>query len=160
MDTQKEILQEKKSSGGKNFNVYKPLYFKDKHQIWNVAAPRFTCVCVRYKLSHPQAFEEEATGGKPGNIKVTALACWGRWKARGSVNRALCAEATASGLPATQRAPLINFCFSFGNMPVDGRVLSMSLYPSSLAMNHYLSHDCQVTGWCWTRRKYTVDIFS
>lgn len=37
-------------------------------------------VRVRYKLSHPQAFEEEATGGKPGNIKVPALDCWGKVK--------------------------------------------------------------------------------
>lgn len=80
--------------------------------------------------------------------------------ASGSVNRARCAEATASGLPGTQRALLINFCFSFWNLPADSRVLSASLHPYSLAVNHWLCGDCHVMRWCCSRRKHTVDIFS
>lgn len=48
-------------------------------------------MCVRYKLSRPQAFEEEATGGKPGNIKVPALDCQGKVQLQVALLIVLCA---------------------------------------------------------------------
>lgn len=61
----KDRLQEKESFGGKNFNIEATTLQRQ--------APNLKCcctevhMCVRYKLRHPQAFEEEATGDKPRN---------------------------------------------------------------------------------------------
>lgn len=69
---------------------------------------------VRYKLSRPQAFEEEATGGKSRNTSKRLPRIAGKGETpSGSANSALCAEATASGLLGTQRALLINFLLLF-----------------------------------------------
>lgn len=161
MVTWQERLQGKKSIGDKNFNVHKLLYFKDKHQIQNVAALRFTCV---YKIQ-VQSFSSFWRGSNRGqnkeHIKVPALNCWGKVKLQVVLLIVLwvlrpqpvhCLE--YKGLFS------LTFCFSFWNLPVGSRVLSMSLNPYPLTENHWLCSDCNFMCWCLTRRKHIVDTFS
>lgn len=70
---------------------------------------------VRYKLNHPQAFEEKATRGQiKKDIKVPALNCWKKVKLQVALLIVLCAPRPQpeDGLEHKGLFSLA-FCFSF-----------------------------------------------
>lgn len=103
-------IARKEVFGDKNFNVYKPLHYKDKDQIWNIAALRFTCVCEIQAQSSSCFWRGSNKGANQETHQSACLELLGKGEtASGSVNSALGAKATARGLLGTQRALLINF---------------------------------------------------
>ena len=89
-------------------------------------------VSLRYKFSHPQAFEEEAAGGKSRNTsKVPARNWWGKVNLQAAL-LVLWAPRPQAWTVWTKRLFSLTFCFSFWNLPVGSRVLSESLCPLSL----------------------------
>lgn len=102
---------EKRSPVGARISMCtRPLHFKGKHQIWNVAALRFACVCEIQAQSSPSLWRESNKGANQERHQRACPELLGRGEpASGSVNSALCAEATARGLLGTQRALLITF---------------------------------------------------
>lgn len=75
-------------------------------------------VSLRYKFSHPQAFEEEATGGKSINTsKVPALNCWGKGNLQVALLTVLWAPRPQAWTALNKRALLIPFRFSVWNLP-------------------------------------------
>lgn len=118
-------------------------------------------VAVRYKLSHPQAFEEEAIGGKSRNTSKCLPELPGKGEtASGSVNSALCARPQLVDCPQHKGLSSLTFCYSFWNLPVGSRVLSMSLHSHPLTEKCWLCSDCKLVGGHLARRKHIVTLWT
>lgn len=91
----KERSSGKKFIRDKNFNVGKPLHFKDKHQIQNVAALRFSSVSKIKVLPSSSFWRASNRRYIKKHIKSACPELLGKGEpASGSVNSALGAEAT------------------------------------------------------------------
>lgn len=84
-------IARKEVFGGKNFNVYKPLHFKDGYQIWNVAALRFTWGWEIQAQSSSSFWRGSNRGQIKKHIKVPSLNCQGKVKLQVALLIVLCA---------------------------------------------------------------------
>jgi hypothetical protein len=150
----------KRSLWGQEFNMQKPPHFKVEYQIGNVAALRFTCACERQALPSSSFWRGGNRGQIKTHIKVPSQNCLGKVKLQVAVVIVLCAP-RPQPVDCLEHKGLFSLtsCFSFWNLPVGCRVLSMSLLLYFLTEKPWLCRDYKFIHWSHARRKHTINIF-